>query len=395
MSTDIAVTAVTAVSAGIDHVDLLGRARVARVVLAANAAATETAGRPTADSIAAAREAGAFALTTPRRFGGLDADNRTMVRVLAELAAGCPSTSWIAAVSATAKSMFTDWMTPEAQEALYADPHALFCGTAMPSGRARTVDGGIRISGRWSYASGCLDAPWAMVGAGVLDDEQASYPHLVLLPTTELTVDRTWDGVAGLRGTGSHTLVAEEVFVPDPFRMAPPTASDGAAPGSRMLQVQLHTVSPLLGAAEGALDAVRPLMTSERPVFGTAYRRRTDSPLARHWFAEASQLIDTAGQRLLRVADALDATRGARLSPVEHARHRMQLMAAVDECRRAVDKLLDLHGSSAFASDNQLARFWRDLAVGSRHGAINPYVAADDYGRDLFDNPGDATTTGG
>ncbi|TQM43711.1 acyl-CoA dehydrogenase family protein [Pseudonocardia cypriaca] len=360
------------------------RARAARAVLAANAEATEQRGRPTAASLAAARDVGAFAVTTPARFGGLDADNRTMVRVFAELGAGCPSTSWLAAVSATAKSMFTDWMTAEAQEAFYTDPHVSICGTAMPTGRARTAAGGTRITGRWSYASGCLDSPWAMVGASVLDDEPTGQPHLVLLPTDELTVEHTWDGVAGLRGTGSHTLVADDVFVPDAFLMTPRQGPPSAA---RRMQVALHTVSPLLGAAKGALDVAGPLMTTDRPVFGTAYRRRVESPSARHLFAEAAHLVHAAEQRTLGVADVLDAAERAHpVSPVEFAHVRMQLMAAVQDCRHAVEKLLDLHGSSMFAAGNPLGRFWRDLAVGSRHGAVRPWVAADDYSRVLIDD---------
>ncbi|TWF78389.1 acyl-CoA dehydrogenase-like protein [Pseudonocardia hierapolitana] len=61
-------------------------------------------------------------------------------------------------------------------------------------------------------------------------------------------------------------------------------------------------------------------------------------------------------------------------------------MAAVQDCRLAVEKLLDLHGSSVFAAGNPLGRFWRDLAVGSRHGAVNPWAAADDYGRILTED---------
>jgi hypothetical protein len=60
-------------------------------------------------------------------------------------------------------------------------------------------------------------------------------------------------------------------------------------------------------------------------------------------------------------------------------------MAAVQDCRHAVEKLLDLHGSSMFAAGNPLGRFWRDLAVGTRHGAVRPWVAADDYSRVLTD----------
>ncbi|OZM80819.1 acyl-CoA dehydrogenase family protein [Pseudonocardia sp. MH-G8] len=391
MSTDLDV-AHTA-----DTADPWERARGARALLAANAAATQERGRPTPESLAAAREVGAFAVTTPARFGGLDADNRTMVRVFAELGAGCPSTSWLAAVSATAKSMFTDWMTADAQKAFYADPHVSICGTARPSGHARTVPGGTRVTGRWPYASGCLDAPWAMLGAPELDgDMPTGLPRYVLLPTDELTVERSWDGVAGLQGTGSHTLVADDVFVPDTFLMAPPQGPDGApVPPSdaRRMQVALHTVSPLLGAAKGALDVTGPLMTTERPVFGTAYRRRAESPSARHFFAEASHLVHTAEQRTVGVADLLDAAeRGHTLSPTELAHARMHLIAAMQDCRLAVDKLLDLHGSSAFAAGNPLGRFWRDLSVGTRHAAISAWVAADDHGRVLTEDRDDTTT---
>ncbi|GAA0904264.1 acyl-CoA dehydrogenase [Pseudonocardia zijingensis] len=361
--------------------------REARAVLAAHAAATEERGRPTTESLAAARGVGAFAATTPARYGGLDADSRTMVDLFVELGAGCPSTSWLAAVSATAKSMFTDWMSAEAQDAFYADPHVSICGTARPAGHARTVAGGTRITGSWSYASGCLDSPWAMVGAAVIDDAPADRPYLVLLPTGQLTVERTWDGATGLRGTGSHTLVADDVFVPDAFLMTLPRDADGTPlppTDARRMQVALHTVSPLLGAAKGALEVVEPLMRADRPVFGTPYRRRTDSPSARRTFADAAQLVRTAEHRTRAVADVLDtAERGGPVPPVEFAHARMQLMAAVQECRRAVEQLLDLHGSSAFAPGNPLGRFWRDLAVGTRHAAINPWVAADDYARVL------------
>ncbi len=364
--------------------DPCSRARTARAVLAANAAATEEQGRPTAESRAAAEEAGAFALTTPEKFGGLDADHRTMVRVFAELGAGCPSTAWLAAVSATAKSFFFDWMTTEAQEAVYADPNVRVCGTAMPTGHARRVGGGYLVDGRWSYASGCLEARWAMVGLGMIDDERTDRVCLVMLPTEQLQIDRTWDHAVGLRGTGSHTLVAEEVFVPDSFLMTQPEHLEGPGIGTRQLSIVLHTVAPLLGAARGALDLIRPLMTIERPVFGTPYTRRSQSPSARHLFAESSQLVDTAEQRTLGVADMLDAADlGNTSSATEAAGARMQLVCALRDCRTALDMLLDLHGSSALTGGNALSMFWRDVAMGSRHGAVNPYVVADQLGSAL------------
>jgi alkylation response protein AidB-like acyl-CoA dehydrogenase len=226
-----------------------------------------------------------------------------------------------------------------------------------------------------------------MVGIGTSDDD-AVRPHPVVLQTAELAIERTWDGVPGLRGTGSHTLVADDVFVPSVFQIVPPTDPNAfAALEVRKLEVVLHTASPLLGAARGALGVVEPVMTAERPVFGTAHQRKADSPFARQLFAEAHQLIATAETRLVNVADVLDTAfaEGTSLPGADAAQQRCQVVAALQECRAAVEKLLDVHGSSAFAAGNPLALFWRDLSVGSRHGAVNPYVAAEWFGRALFE----------
>lgn len=375
----------TVITSAVDAGEVLRKAKAARRVLAAAAATTDKEGGPGANVLTAVREAGAFALTTPRRFGGLDAGNRTMVAVFSELGSACPSTSWLAQVSATAKSVFTPWMTPETQDALYADPNLVLCGSAIPLGRARAVPGGLRVSGRWPYASGCLDAPWAIVGIGASDDADVRL-HPVVLPTSEFDIERTWDGVTGLRGTGSHTLVADDVFVPSAFQTDPSAESRGdSAPFEvRQLQVLLHIGSTLLGAAKGAAGVVGPLMTADRPVPTTTHQRKADSPVARQMFRQVHHLVATAETRLLAVADALDAA-SVSLLPVEAAQQRWNVVTAVLECRRAVETMLDLHGSSAFVAGNELLRFWQDLAIGSRHAALNPFATAEGYSRALFE----------
>ncbi|WP_197375987.1 acyl-CoA dehydrogenase family protein [Mycolicibacterium baixiangningiae] len=86
--------------------ELVARARAAVPTLAAHAEQTERDLRVAPESAVAAAKVGAFALTTPRRYGGVDADITTTVRVLAELGRGCGSTAWVAAVSGDAKRMF-------------------------------------------------------------------------------------------------------------------------------------------------------------------------------------------------------------------------------------------------------------------------------------------------
>jgi alkylation response protein AidB-like acyl-CoA dehydrogenase len=91
-------------------------------------------------------------------------------------------------------------------------------------------------------------------------------------------------------------------------------------------------------------------------------------------------------QRILQVADVIDALRpGAAMLVTERIRLRVELSTAVRECREAMELLLDLHGASGFADDNPLQRFWRDVAVGTRHPYFTPYTLAEDHGRVTFD----------
>jgi alkylation response protein AidB-like acyl-CoA dehydrogenase len=360
----------------------------ARTVLAEHAAATEEQGRPTAESRAAAEAVGAFAVTTPAEYGGLDADHRTMVRLFTELGAGCASTAWTAVISAVMKSFLGDWMTPAVRQALYTDPNVQVCGNGKPEGRGEKVDGGYLIEGRWAYASGCLDAGWAMVAIKEAAGIPADRPVAAVLPTASLHIDRTWDGAIGLRGTNSHTLVAERIFVADDFMISPPAPSDvtdGPLPAEQMLPGLLHSVSPLLGATKGALDLIAEFMTAQRPVAMSPYTQRSQSPSARALFVEATESVSTAEMRALRVAEMLDGTRtGDHLSEREIAHARMQLVTALRECRCALDTVLDLRGSSALVGTNPLNRAWRDVAMGSRHVALNPFVTADHLSSLLF-----------
>ncbi|WP_113698802.1 acyl-CoA dehydrogenase family protein [Nonomuraea lactucae] len=370
---------------------LLRRAREAVPTLAANAAQTERDLRPTDESMAAVRQAGLLALTVPQDAGGLDVDLRTLVRVTAELGQGCASTAWVTSLSAAAKKLVSRFASEEGRGAVFADPDVVVCASALPSGSTgRRVSGGLRISGRWRMASGSEVATWASMMVPVPGDEQLVRVCSAVVPTTDLTVERTWLA-AGLSGTSSHTLVADDVFVPAAHVTFPPTpATDDAPrlapPPHLTFTAVLATLAPMLGAARGAQNVVQAALDGGRAPYATTYKRLADSPLGRYWFTEAVQLIDTATRRALNVADVLDALGPDDVSlPVqERARLRMELASAARECRHAVEKLLDLHGASGFTQDNPLQRFWRDLAVGTRHPHYASYIVAEDYGRLMF-----------
>jgi alkylation response protein AidB-like acyl-CoA dehydrogenase len=339
-------------------------------ILAANAEKTEAQERPTAESLQAARAAGAFALGTPAEYGGAAASATVAVRTLAAMGRACPSTAWIAGTCLTGKLLVTRGanFSEAARREFFADPDFLICGSGVPGGRGVAGPDGVRVTGRWPNVSGCEDAAWA--GLAVMVDGTFSYAQI---PLADLTIDRTWQ-MAGMRGTGSHTVVADDVLVPAelirPLQLPPD-------PGTLQF-FGLTVLGPVVGATFGALDVITAMFASDRKPFMTAYSRMAESPGARHWLAEATTLAQRAERTMLSVAAELDG--GAELTPLDASRLHLTMSEAGRDCRAAVERMLDLHGSSGFRTAQPLQRFWRDVAVGSRHPHLNPYLAMEGYG---------------
>jgi alkylation response protein AidB-like acyl-CoA dehydrogenase len=254
-----------------------------------------------------------------------------------------------------------------AGDQIFADRDALACGSGRPGARGEHRPGGVLVNGRWPAVSGCEDAAWA--GLAVLVD---GVYHFAVVPLGDLTIDRTWD-MAGMRGTGSHTLVADDVLVPAD-RIGP---LDMRNSPDRLL-FGITVLGPVVGAARGALDVIGAMFASDRAPFMTAYRRMGESPGARQWLAEATHLVNRAERTMTAVARAADS--GA-ATAADGARLHMDLADAGRDCRAALERMLDLHGAAGFAATNPLQRYWRDVAVGSRHPHLNPYLAVENYGR--------------
>jgi alkylation response protein AidB-like acyl-CoA dehydrogenase len=389
MSTDVSER-----HTGASEAELVERACGAATVLAANAERTEQGLRPAPESIAAVREAGLFAMGVPVEFGGHQSSWRTQALVVAELGKACTSTAWVTALTNSAKDMFPAMLPPAAKADLYADPDTVMAGStvAVKVTVAETSEG-LRVSGRWRIASGCEDATWVGLMAPVVTEGQPPRAAPMTIPRAELAIERSWQ-VSGMAGSGSHTVIAEDVLVPHhhTFGVIPMSELGKLLPPTAPLRAASNMLATSVGAVHGAIAVVAAALGGDRPAYNTTFGRMANAPLARYWFSEAQHLVDTATGRLLATADALDAVDLDAPPPVgERTRLRMELTAAASECRQAMELLMDLHGASGFALGNPLQRFWRDVAVASRHPVLSRFLAEEDYGRTLLD-AGEPTT---
>jgi alkylation response protein AidB-like acyl-CoA dehydrogenase len=376
--------------------ELVERAAVLRPLLEANAEETERLRRVAEANIRAVREAGLGRILTPTRFGGLETDFRTMLAVMAELGKGCGSTAW-----AMSLINICAWLTglyPERAQAevFGADPdEGWAAGSLAPNGAARRADGGYVVSGSWPWASGCLHARWGTVGMLVSNETgEVEDLGLALIPMEELTIEDTWF-VAGMRGTGSNTLVGEDVFVPEHRFLSYPRAFQGeigsehgdeALYRSAFVPVTiLILVGPQLGLASAALELVTE-KASARGITHTHFEQQAQSTGFQMQLAEAAITIDSAYLHAFRAADDVDgaAAAGELLDLRARARVRMDSALAAQRCQDAVDLLVSAHGASSFADANRLQRIWRDVHVASRHAITGWAVNLEIYGKALL-----------
>jgi 3-hydroxy-9,10-secoandrosta-1,3,5(10)-triene-9,17-dione monooxygenase len=373
---------------------LVERAAALRPLLEANAERTENDRRVVEENIEAIRAAGLYKIMVPRRFGGLETDIHTKLAVSRELAKGCGSTAWVSTLLNVC-AFFTGLASAEAQEDIWgANPEARIAGVFAPLATTKRVDGGLIVTGKWPWASGSLHSDWAMVGVPVVNAEGELIDQgMVFMPMSECTIEESWFS-AGMKGTGSNTIVANEVFVPDHRVMSVSRCMAGDPPTPYKDEVlyrcafipvaALVLVGPQLGLCSRALEFVLE-KAPKRSISYTFYKTQTESPSFQLAVAKASMLVDTAHLHAYRAADAIDdaASEGRFPGYTERARHRMDTGYVAQHVRDAIDILMSAHGASSFAEVSPMQRIWRDSETASRHAVVSPEISAEVYGRAL------------
>ncbi|HZT08192.1 MAG TPA: hydroxylase [Chloroflexota bacterium] len=336
--------------------------------------------------VAALRASGLLRLWMPRELGGLEADPETVITLLESIAALDGSVGWNFLVGITHGS-FGAYLTEEAARTIWGrDPDVIIASSFGPTGRAVVVDGGYRVTGRWSFASGIHQADWLCGGCVIADGDQPrsgsdENPERLLLffRAEDAEILDTWH-TGGLRGTGSQDFTVRDLFVPHGygFDLLRTTGRvDGPLYRRPFLaEGNLHGVAfaaVALGIARHAIEAFVDLAGGKVP----AGRSRTllrDRPLAQLQVAQAEALV------LAARAFLLDATRKAWASILEHgaasdlelARVRLALVHAGESSLRATEMMHRAGGSSAVYAKSALDRCLRDAHAASQHIQMNP-----------------------
>ena len=368
-------------------------------LLAAHADACEREGKIQPAVMDALRAAGLFHITAPRRAGGPGGTLQTHVETVAQLAQGCVGTAWafclLSGVTGTVLGF-----PPAVTDIVFRTGNELLCSASAPTATATPVPGGYRVTGKWGYGSGSRHADWALNGVQLLDDTGAVTEMAMVFidlhdPACALLDD--WH-VAGMAGSGSNSIVATDLFVPEALILhtahAPSAEVLLGLPGIEPRDLwpmeslfPLGVLPPMLGAATAILQAVV-RSTGARPVVGWTYENQAASQTLNAMIGQSALEIDSAWMHIRRATGLMDDTASTRpLTGFEKAQIQADCGFAMGLLRTAGNRLLDVAGPGAFALGNPLQRFWRDLNVGTRHNALSSHLSTELYGRALTGQP--------
>ncbi len=370
--------------------ELLATARNFRPRIATLRDAIETSRRLPDDLARDLAGAGFFRVFLPTAYGGLDLTPMDGIAVFEELAKADASVAWCVWNGNT--HWIAAQLSPEAAHAIHRDPHVITANSTRPSGQAHVVEGGYRLTGRWSLVSGCELATWMVLWAVVHEDGKprmspSGGPEIrfMLLPASQCEIIDTWT-VGGLRGTGSHDVAVHDVFVPLAF--AAGFFDSHVLPETRYRIPAFSRVIPGLGAmalgiASTAVETLKEIAGAKTPVRTTQMLR--DTPDAQVRVSQAEALVRSARLFLFDSLEQLwtELLATGRVTMEARALTRLAASHAVSSAVQAIDLVYIAGGASSIYVSCPLERAFRDVHIMTQHIGVHPRVMHS-TGRVLF-----------
>lgn len=330
------------------------------------------------DIVEQLRAAGVFRMNMPKIWGGPELTPMDQVEVIETLSWGDASVGWCSFIW-TDSGIYSGYLDDDVARELYPDLDMAQSGWVYPGGRGEEVDGGYRLSGQWSFGSGCdhcdrLAAGFIIMrdGKAVLKESGAPRPMVALAKPEQFEILDTWYTM-GLKGTGSTDYVTRDLFVPKEhvFELGTKGKREGTI-WARPDHFLRKTSGVPLGVARSTLDhASARLKDKADRRSGVAYR---DNPIVQRTFAAAEGKLGAARayvfQALATQWGKLE--RGEPLTDQERAACVISRQQAFQTGRDVVQMMFDLVGGEAIYSRNPFERQLRDMNTACQHIVAQP-----------------------
>lgn len=360
--------------------ELVRRAQALVPALRSRAVACQAQRCVPVETVEEFRQAGFFRILQSRKYGGYELAPTTLYKVLNTVGSGCPSSAWILMVIAV-HNLELEFMDPRCGEEVWgADTDVRISSSYVPFGKVARAQGGYRLSGRWSYSSGCDHCEWALLGGMVDVGLESPEWKAFLIPRSDYTIDQDSWKVFGLAGSGSKDIVLKgEVFVPD-YRAHTFVPARGQLPPPKPAHLPVNFRFPFdqvfryavaavnVGIAVGALEVFREQMRSRVSHFDPSVLVK-NSPWVGHRLGHAE--VKVACAKALVEADfsdmrtRIEAGEDVTTEQNPHFSYHAAYVGRLAE--ESVQYLFKAAGARGIASDNPLQMYLRDVQAGASH----------------------------
>jgi indole-3-acetate monooxygenase len=371
--------------------DLLAEAEKISELARDNAVDNERERRLVPELIDRLRDSGLMRCGALRALGAAEAPPGIALECAETIARGDAATGWCVSIAITS-SLLAGYLPAAGATETLGDPRSIAAGVWAPRGTARPVDGGVRVSGRWAFCSGITHSEHFFGGCVLVTGAEVEGDPPVLravgIPTSELEVLDTWH-TSGLRATGSHDAVADDVFVPTHRILS---LADGPLVDSALYRFPIFGYFALsigaaaLGNARGAIDDLLDL--AGRKVALGARRTLAEKPMTQASVGQAEAALRAARAFYYQAID--DAWRAAEArTPVSLELRTALRLAATHAVRTSAEvarSMYDLGGGTSIYETSPLQRRFRDANTATAHMQVNPAMW-ETTGRVLLDLP--------
>jgi alkylation response protein AidB-like acyl-CoA dehydrogenase len=345
-------------------------------------------GRLPDDTVKKLKSAGVIRMLQPAAHGGFEADPRDFFEVVMATARHCSASGWVmGVVGVHAWGMA---LMPEAlqNEVWGADPDTWIASPYALLGKAKPVDGGYLLSGRWPFSSGTDHCTWIWLGGKVLDADGNPITtmrglHMVLPRSDYEIVEDSWN-VMGLRGTGSKDIIVRDAFVPlertiESTKVYSGQAAKDAGRTESLYRMPWSAIfadalsASLLGMCEGGLAAIVAYQRDRVNHSGGLVRQ---DPYFLAALSESASEIDSANVQMMHnVTRMWDIVERGEDVPFElRAIGRRDQVRGAWRAVAALDALYARAGGNALRVDNPMQRYWRDAHAALAH-TIHTYAS--------------------
>ena len=312
-----------------------------------------------------------FRMLLPLSVGGDEIDPGTYLKAVEGAASYDGSIGWCLSI-ANSTSLIAPYLDIEVARKIFGPPRST-CAWGPPNDcTARAVPGGYRVTGEWSFASGCRHSSWMGAHGCVVEPDGSlrlnrfARPTLRtwLFPVEQATLLDTWDTI-GLRGTASDSYRVDDLFVPEEFsstREDPELRTEPgplyAFPQQTMYSVGISAVA--LGLARGMLDAFIELAGQKTP---RGMVRLADSGVVQAEIAKCEARLGAARAYLLDTLAETYAAAGSD-APIDiPARGRVRLAGthAISMAVSVADYTYKAAGVDAIFPGSPFMRRFRDI----------------------------------